>query len=65
MEREQEIRIIAYRIWEEEGYGEGNHLEHWLRAEIIWEDLQKSPESEKGPVKISMGDKGSKTAGKK
>jgi len=30
---EQAIRERAYAIWEEEGCPDGNHLEHWRRAE--------------------------------
>ncbi len=35
--RDEEIRAIAYRIWEEEGRPEGRASEHWLKAEAIWE----------------------------
>ena len=35
MEREQQINLIAYRIWEEEGRCEDRALEHWLRAEAM------------------------------
>jgi hypothetical protein len=39
MNREQEIRIIAYHIWEEEGCGcPGRDVEDWLKAEIIWQE---------------------------
>ena len=41
MGREEEIRIIAYRIWEEDGYCHGRDIEHWLRAEVIWEEKNK------------------------
>lgn len=41
MEREDEVRLIAYRIWEEEGCPNGRDCEHWFRAEIIWEQQQK------------------------
>ena len=37
MGKEDEIKIIAYRIWEEEGYRHGHDVEHWFKAEIIWE----------------------------
>jgi Protein of unknown function (DUF2934) len=30
---EQAIRERAYAIWEEQGRPEGQHLDHWLRAE--------------------------------
>ena len=40
MGREDEIRAIAYRIWEEEGCVDGHDVEHWLKAEQIWENEQ-------------------------
>jgi len=40
MSREDEIRIIAYTIWQEEGCCDGQHVEHWQRAEVIWEERQ-------------------------
>ena len=42
MPREEEIREIAYAIWEQEGCCDGRHVEHWLRAELIWQDRQAS-----------------------
>lgn len=36
MEREEEIGLIAYQIWEKEGRPHGRDLEHWLKAEAIW-----------------------------
>jgi hypothetical protein len=38
MGREDEIRLIAYFMWEEEGRCDGCDIEHWLRAEAIWEE---------------------------
>lgn len=35
MGREEEIKLIAYRIWEEEGCIDGHDCEHWFRAEAI------------------------------
>jgi Protein of unknown function (DUF2934) len=37
MGREDEIRLIAYSIWEEENCPDGCDCEHWFRAETIWE----------------------------
>ena len=42
MEREDEIRIIAYNLWEEENCCDGHDCEHWLKAELIWEEKQKN-----------------------
>jgi len=41
MGREDEIKLIAYSIWEEEGCCHGRDVEHWLKAEVIWEEKQK------------------------
>ena len=41
MGKEDEIRIIAYSIWEQEGSCDGHDCEHWLKAEVIWEEKQK------------------------
>ncbi len=40
MNREQEIRGIAYEIWIKEGRPTGHALEHWLRAEAVWNQKQ-------------------------
>jgi len=42
MGREDEIKLIAYNIWEEEGCLDGSDCEHWFRAEAIWEQQQKA-----------------------
>jgi hypothetical protein len=34
--RDEQIRAIAYRIWEEQGRPHGRHFEHWLQAEMRW-----------------------------
>ena len=41
MGREDEIKLIAYKIWEEEGCLDGRDCDHWFRAEVIWEQQQK------------------------
>jgi hypothetical protein len=41
MGREDEIRLIAYQIWEEEGCLVGRDCEHWFRAETIWEEQKQ------------------------
>ncbi len=43
MAREDEIRLIAYSIWQEEDCPDGRDCEHWYRAEAIWE--QRAPAS--------------------
>ena len=42
MDREEGIRNIAYHIWEEEGCKcHGSDIEHWLKAETIWQEQNK------------------------
>ena len=36
MDREEEIRQIAYQIWEYEGCPDGRDVECWLKAEAIF-----------------------------
>jgi len=43
MERDDEVRCIAYSIWQEEGCPCGCEWEHWYRAEYIWERQQEQP----------------------
>ena len=43
MEREEEIRLAAYYLWEREGCPEGRAVEHWAQAELL---CQKSNDLE-------------------
>jgi hypothetical protein len=36
MNRDEEIRQVAYKLWQEEGYPHGYEVQHWLKAETIW-----------------------------
>jgi CHAD domain-containing protein len=40
MHHEQEVQLIAYHIWEEQGHPHGHDLEHWLKAEAVCQDKQ-------------------------
>lgn len=48
MGKEEEIKLIAYKIWEEEGCLDGHDCEHWFRAEVIWEQQQKQETVKQG-----------------
>jgi DUF2934 family protein len=41
VERDAEIRELAYRIWQEEGYPSGHAVQHWLKAEAIWQEKHR------------------------
>jgi hypothetical protein len=38
--REEEIKLIAYRLWEADGCPEGRDVEYYLRAEAAWKEHQ-------------------------
>ncbi len=62
MEREDEIRLIAYSIWEQEGCPHGRDSEHWFRAISIWEEKQ-TPKAEAAVARAispTAGEQGSK-----
>jgi hypothetical protein len=40
MHHEDEVRLIAYQIWEEQSCPEGRELEHWFKAEAVWQERQ-------------------------
>ena len=40
MHHEQEVQLIAYHIWEEQGHPHGHDVEHWLKAEAVWQEKQ-------------------------
>ncbi len=48
MAREDEVRLIAYAIWEEQGCLDGHDCEHWFRAETIWEQQQEDKAAAEG-----------------
>jgi hypothetical protein len=40
MHHENEVRLIAYELWENDGRPDGRDLDHWLQAEAIWAERQ-------------------------
>ena len=61
MEREEEIRGLANKIWEQEGYPQGHDIEHWLYAEAIWQEKHR-PKSKIKQSKPPKRTKSRKTA---
>lgn len=66
MDREKEIKLIAYRMWEEEGCCHGLDQKHWLHAEMIWQEQQLAKPSQAETVEkikpVLKADKPNKTA---
>ena len=48
--RDEEIRRLAYRFWQEAGCPNGDELQHWLKAEAIWPEEHR-PKSESNAPK--------------
>ena len=46
---DEEIRETAYSIWQEEGCPDGRHVEHWLKAEAIWQARQAATRADTQP----------------
>lgn len=44
MDKDQERRERAYRIWEEEGRPDGKHENHWQRAEDQHAETERQAE---------------------
>lgn len=58
--RDEDIRQLAYRLWQEEGCPEGRDIEHWLRAQMIWEEINHS-QSKPKRSRASKGRKAKQT----
>jgi len=63
MDREEEIRVIAYQLWEAEGFPNGREEEHWHKAVVIWEERNaaNSAGTKKAPAKKSSKSSAKKT----
>lgn len=61
--REEEVRLIAYEIWLNEGCPHGRHEEHWFKAESIWQARheQNTLPVEQAPAKTKRSRKKSAT----
>ena len=59
--REEEIRQIAYGIWEADGQPEGRDLEHWSKGEAIWQERQQEGMHSVIPPPASTASQGNET----
>jgi uncharacterized protein YoxC len=46
---DEDIRQIAYKLWQEEGCPDGRHLDHWFKAEAIWRARQEAAQPDQQP----------------
>jgi hypothetical protein len=53
IDRDEEIRQLAYKFWQEAGGPDGYEVQHWLKAEAIWREKYgpKSKPKRSKPVK--------------
>jgi Protein of unknown function (DUF2934) len=61
MNRDEEIREVAYKLWQEEGYPHGYEVQHWLKAEAIWQEKHR-PKIKPKQLKTLKRTKSRKTA---
>jgi hypothetical protein len=45
--RDEAIRQLAYRLWQEAGCPQGNDVQLWLKAETLWLDQHRAPSAAK------------------
>ena len=58
--RDEEIRQVAYKLWQEEGCPDGYDLQHWLKAETEWLE-EKRPKNKPKQSKSLKARKGRQT----
>ena len=58
--RDEEIRQVAYKLWQEEGCPDGYDVEHWLKAETICQE-EKRPRNKPKQSKSLKVRKGRQT----
>ncbi len=49
MATEEQLKELAYRLWEEDGRPEGRDQEHYFRARKILEDKEAAPAMQMSP----------------
>ncbi len=50
IDRDEEIRQLAYRLWQESGCPIGSDLQHWLQAQEMWQEKHR-PKNRAKPAK--------------
>ena len=58
--RDEEIRQVAYKLWQEEGCPDGYDVQHWLKAETVWLE-EKRPKNKPKQSKSLKARKGRQT----
>ena len=48
--RDEATRQLAYKLWQEDGHPDGYDVEHWLRAQMILEEINR-PQSKPKALK--------------
>jgi hypothetical protein len=49
IEPQEQIRELAYGIWQAEGYLHGYDVQHWLKAEAMWQEEHRPKVKPKQP----------------
>ena len=62
IDHDEEVRQLAYKIWQEAGCPIGSDLQHWLKAQEIWQEAHPQGQS---PTSQSKARKPRKTRANK
>jgi Protein of unknown function (DUF2934) len=54
MDKEQQVREMAYRLWVAEGRPHGRHEEHWLQAKKLVSEAGNGPVPQSRPPSKRM-----------
>jgi hypothetical protein len=55
MAKEDEVKVLAYNIWEQQGCPSGRDCEHWFLAENIWEQKKQKTSANNTSAKTKRG----------
>jgi hypothetical protein len=62
IEAQEQIRKLAYRIWQAEGYPHGYDVQHWLKAEAMWQEEHRPKSKPKQSKPLTKRTKSRKTS---
>ena len=57
IDRNEEIRQLAYKIWQESGCPDGADVQHWLKAQEIWLETHAPKKRRAIPAKATKPSK--------
>jgi hypothetical protein len=53
IDQDDEVRQLAYRIWQDAGFPHGADAQHWLKAQEIWLETHPQKKSQTKPPRAT------------